>query len=786
MKKNKKSTMEEFPLRKDRYTYITIFGIAVIIASVMIIPFILKGNGILFIGDDYNLEFINFNKTIHAAIRSGEVWWTYWDELGNSPLTSYSWSLTSPFFLVLLIFPNAYVPFLMGPLLIVKYAVASLIAYLYIKRYVKNNSYAMMGALMYAFCGMQITQQIFFQFHDVVAFFPLLLLALDKAVEENKKHVFLGAVALNCYINYYFFISEVIFVLLYLGVKVISKEYHLSIKKFIVLTIESLLGVLLNAIILLPIVHNLLNNPRATQTYIGSKDIFISTEFWKESFYNMIYALKAFIMVPEVMHYQSLITINNFKSVEAYMPLFGIVLVIAYIIKKRKDWICALIILCFALSLNQVTNSVFYLFNTIYYARWLFMLVLIMALASAKALEDEVKIEKSIVIVIGLWLVLLGNIFIYGISEELGQETIVNAKLLIFYVGMTIMSIILSYLLIKNRGSKYFEKITLIIMGVLIIISGGQNLFVNQSLYPELNKFKDMYIESEKYVKLPVNDNYRLDTLGCYRNCNMLWKKSSIYGFNNLVPGSVYGFYEAIGLERPNIPTPFYEYYALRPFLSVQYVVEMTERPGNFCWLEFGKPNEILPHLEYYDTQGYYTIWKNKDFIPMGYTYDYYVPEEYAVQIPKEYRHLTLLKGMVLSDEQVEKYKDIIAPIPSEKLVDVGEKAYEKDVLERNKTVCSNFEYNKDGFAATITLDTPNLIFFSVPYDKGWRAEINGEPIEIEKVNYGFMAVEGEAGMNEIKFIFRPYGLKAGAIASLVGIILTGMYIGMNRWKKNK
>lgn len=765
--------------------YIKVFLLGLLIATLMVIAFIIKGEGILYIGDDYNLEFINFNEILNKSIKSGNIWWNSWDELGNSVFTGYAWNSTLPSFFLLLLFPPSFTPYLMGLILIIRYALATLFAYMYIKTYVKSYESALIGAIMYAFSGFQITNMLFYSFQDIVTFFPLLLLGLDGAMKKDKKNIFLVAVLINCFKYYYFFIAEGIFLVIYFVIKVITKDYVLTKKKFKKLCIETFLGISINGVILFIGVNSLLGNPRARESYFSVSGLFTSYDSLQQMMFNMIRTIKAFIMPPEVMHLQSLMSFNNFNSTEAFLPLFGVVLVLAYIIKKKKDWISILILVCVLISLNEVSNSIFYFFNATYYTRWFYMLILIMALASAKALDEKVEIYRGVCACVIIWIIFVISLFVYKVVGK-DVQLVYNHNLLIYYIILMGIGMIVSIILLSKRESKYFYQCTVFSISVFAIITGVGNLYINQSLYPPSEKFKQMYTDSQEYINLPIGDNYRLDTLGCYRNVNIIWEKSSIYGFNDLVPSSVFEFNDALGLEKIGTSFPYYQYYGLRPFLSVQYVVEMTERPGNLCWLEFGKPNEILPHLEYYDTQGYYTIWENKDFIPMGYTYDYYVPEEYAVQIPKEYRHLTLLKGMVLSDEQVQKYKDIIAPIPSEKLVDVGQEAYENDVLERNKIVCSNFEYNKDGFAATITLDTPNLVFLSVPYDKGWRAEINGEPIEIEKVNYGFMAVKGEAGMNEIKFIFRPYGLKVGAIVSLVGIILTGVYIGMNRWKKNK
>ena len=50
------------------------------------------------------------------------------------------------------------------------------------------------------------------------------------------------------------------------------------------------------------------------------------------------------------------------------------------------------------------------------------------------------------------------------------------------------------------------------------------------------------------------------------------------------------------------------------------------------------------------------------------------------------------------------------------------------------------------GFHAEITLKKDNLVFFSVPYDDGFTAYVNGEETDIIRVDEGLMAVSGSGG----------------------------------------
>ena len=183
-----------------------------------------------------------------------------------------------------------------------------------------------------------------------------------------------------------------------------------------------------------------------------------------------------------------------------------------------------------------------------------------------------------------------------------------------------------------------------------------------------------------------------------------------------------------------------------------------------------------LPGFSYYDTQNGFHIYKNDYALPMGFTFDTYVSRSQWETYSESDRCNLLLRALVLEDDAVETYqKDM------QKLPDAVHQMSDEDLLaectERAKTACDSFTYNSKGFHATISTDHENLVFFSVPWEEGWSAEVNGEPVAIEKADIGFMAVPVAAGDSEITFTYHTPGLKAGALLSLSGLVLFAGYL---------
>ena len=182
--------------------------------------YILADGGVFTLRDDFNSQQLPFSVALNHLLKNDLGEWSWNTDLGTQTVGAYSfYGLGSPFFWVSMLFPGSAFPYIVGYLYILKYVVAGATSYCYIKRFVKNPFFALIGALLYAFSGFQSTNLLFYHFHDAVAFFPLLLIGIEKALTENKKAWFIFAVFLNCMVNYFFFIGEVVFLLIYFVVR---------------------------------------------------------------------------------------------------------------------------------------------------------------------------------------------------------------------------------------------------------------------------------------------------------------------------------------------------------------------------------------------------------------------------------------------------------------------------------------------------------------------------------------------------------------------------------------
>ena len=88
------------------------------------------------------------------------------------------------------------------------------------------------------------------------------------------------------------------------------------------------------------------------------------------------------------------------------------------------------------------------------------------------------------------------------------------------------------------------------------------------------------------------------------------------------------------------------------------------------------------------------------------------------------------------------------------------------DSLKRNQMQLSSFSDTE--FSGSVTLDKDQLLFLSIPYDKGWHVYENGKEIKTEKLADTFLGVDLGEGNHELTFKFVPEGLYISLIISVI------------------
>ena len=772
------------PREQDRKKFWQAVGLCALTAAVFFLPFYILDGGFFHYAGDFNSQQISFYRYMNGFVKGAGYpdsafagaphnTFSWATDLGSGVMNAYSFYLYgSPFFWLSVLLPQSWLPYMMVPLLVLKFGVAGGGAYLYLRRYVKNANYAVLGACLYALSGFAVYDVFFNHFVDVVALFPYLLWALDEAIYENRHGLFAFWVAVNLLNNYFFFVGQVIFLCIYFVCKLTAKDFRLTVRKFGHLLWESVLGVAMGCLLLFPAVLSLLQNPRTIDLSSGWGFL----TYAKVQQYLAI--LLSWILPPDSPYLTSVWSegVIKWTSMTAYLPLCSLAGAMAYWRSRKADSKKRIVAVCAVCALVPVLNSAFYALNSSYYARWYYMPTLILAAMTVNALEDPDIDLDAPARGIG-WIMLAALVFAVVPVRDDTTETwsfgvLKNPGQFFTVLGFGLLGLALYRYLcgVWRQDSRFAQRMTAAVLVFACVFA---------MVHIGIGKFGQWYtdsdlVEQDTNALLLKNDlpegDYRIDTYKIHDNIGMWLDKSCLQYFGSTAAPSILSFYPGLGVKRDVRSEPEITNYALRGLLSVEYLITTPEKRESFE----DEADEGWTYLA--DVDGY-TLYHNDNYVPMGFTYDYYVTEATYEASVKTLRSNLLLRALVLEDEDVEKYSSYLTELPDALLDDLHYDSYTQDCADRRAHSCSVFQMNNAGFHAEITLEKPNLVFFSVPYDDGFTAYVNGEKTGILRVDEGLMAVLCPAGASSIDFVYQAAGLSASRVVTAVAIPVWVVYV---------
>ena len=759
-------------------------GLCALTAAIFFLPFYILDGGFFHYAGDFNSQQISFYRYMNGFVKGAGYpdsafagaphnTFSWATDLGSGVMNAYSFYLYgSPFFWLSVLLPQSWLPYMMVPLLVLKFGVAGGGAYLYLRRYVKNANYAVLGACLYALSGFAVYNVFFNHFVDVVALFPYLLWALDEAIYEDRHGLFAFWVAVNLLNNYFFFVGQVIFLCIYFVCKLTAKDFRLTARKFGHLLWESVLGVAMGCLLLFPAVLSLLQNPRTIDLSSGWGFL----TYAKVQQYLAI--LLSWILPPDSPYLTSVWSegVIKWTSMTAYLPLCSLAGAMAYWRSRKADSKKRIVAVCAVCALVPVLNSAFYALNSSYYARWYYMPTLILAAMTVNALEDPDIDLDAPARGIG-WIMLATLVFAvvpvrddttetwsFGVLKNPGQFFVV--------LGFGLLGLMLYRVLCSKwrQDSRFAQRMT---AAVLVFACAFTMVHIGIGKFGQWHTDSDL-VEQDTNALLLKNDlpegDYRIDTYKIHDNIGMWLDKSCLQYFGSTAAPSILSFYPGLGVKRDVRSEPEITNYALRGLLSVEYLITTPEKRESFE----DEADEGWTYLA--DVDGY-TLYHNDNYVPMGFTYDYYVTEATYQTSIKTLRSNLLMRALVLEDEDVKAYGKYLTELPDEMLEELYYDSYTQDCADRRAHSCSVFQMNNAGFHAEITLDKTNLVFFSVPYDDGFTAYVNGEKTDILQVDEGLMAVLCPAGASSIDFVYQAAGLSASRVVTAVAIPVWVVYV---------
>lgn len=782
-------------------------------------------NGKMILNSDMHDQYVSLFSYLKNVLHGEATFpYTFSKGLGGAMYGSFFYYLSSP--LNLLVYFAKDLTIFLSILVIIKLALCSFTMNIFLSYKFKKNSFEIfVFSFIYALIGYNINYHSNIMWLDGVIMLPLILIGIDKIINNKKDLLYIltlfFAIITNYYIGYMLCIISIVYFLYSLLLKYEIKENKKKILKeiihFIIMT--ALVG-LMTAFILIPSGIELLNTER----------IYSLSSFKTINFNIFDY------IAPFYIGFGNFQNPLNYLGFNVYCGLLMVPLVVLYfknskISKKEKRLTLIVYLILFLPITFSILNYIWHMFTipiafNFRYSFFASLFTIYIALKSYFNLEVNKK-----TLIITFILILIFSISLMFLCESV-PEYYIYLKWYKIFISLIFLIVYILFL-IKDK-----YKLTIMIVFVEVILNiaiiGRESAMLDKSIYmveknrlDEFSNTCDNSLRCESLINMTGNDSlfanyngitYFLTTankgnMKFLLNMNGIKTKRNFYYYTSLNP--IFEMLTGIEYIQGRMKTNDYkvmssiimngvEIYTFKNnrALSLGYMV--SNKLKNFSSENSGiiyQQDLLNSMLD--NNVNYYVKLNNKKIDDL----------EYKVLIDIESPYLYIIGPQIISINDKELTRDdaiyindgdgggynilynqyidnsIILEFREEPdnidvyYIDINE--INKFYNEISKNQLKIIENSGNYIKGEIVNEDSGILFTTIPYEKGWTIKVNGEKVEYFKIVDGFIGIEINEGKNTIEFQYIIYGFIPSIFVSIFSFGCLVIYKILRKKKEN-
>ncbi|MFX3622870.1 MAG: YfhO family protein [Ectobacillus sp.] len=192
-----------------------------------------------------------------------------------------------------------------------------------------------------------------------------------------------------------------------------------------------------------------------------------------------------------------------------------------------------------------------------------------------------------------------------------------------------------------------------------------------------------------------------------------------------------------------------------------------------------------------FDVKGKQQLYMQMRVEPTEYTKVYVngksLGEKFA-KYPRYYWNNGILDLGYFNDEKVEVEVKVLRnaiDIHQSLVYGLNIPVFEKRIQQLREQSLQVTSYDGRSLQGMINVKQDDMLFLSIPYDKGWKATVDGKEAKLLKLNDAFLGMEVEEGKHSIELTYTSPGFRTGAMISIASLLVTLMAIYFAKKKRN-
>ena len=719
--------------------------------------------------------------------QTGLPQWSFREGMGQN---YFPFSFNDPFMVFMALVPKFSIPAFIVYAESFKILLAGYFFFRFLKALKLDAAPAVIGAVLYAFSGFLFVGGQWNQFSYEAVYFALLLWSLELFFRNKAWMLFTLTVMIIAAHQPFNLFFAALLTMGYTLVRHLLLEPQPIQKLFLALFRLGLLGFLgagMAGVLLLSSLQQMLQSPR------GAGDASYFHSLSSKPVFGFADELQYLSIAMRALGNDLIGNGNDFKGFQNYLEaptgyigLVSFILapqVFVFLDSRRRRILAAILLIAVLPLIFPYFRNAIWLFSGDYFRAFsLFqsILLLLMALFAMQAIYKQGKLSRS-VLAVSLVLLLLLLYFPWELKDRLIDSALCfySACLLVCYAAISLM---LSNKLQRDKALVLLLLLLLAEVGLSDRWAIMHRKTMSANEWKAREHYQDHTLEALSFLNKSDSGFYRI--IKDYNSGPAMHgslNDAKVQGFNgtssyNPFPQKHYiEFLQKTGvIEQGNEAQArwapgLFNRTLLQPVTTVKYL--LSTRPEHY---QAGMGYDSIATFD--DVN----VFKNRYFLPLGYTYDRYIPEHAWKQLPLMAKDKTMLTALVTSDDDT--------PLGMQEYLQADTSSFFSfqgfqtltDSLKKD-TLCIE-EQSPNYFKGHIHLDKKKMLFLSIPYDAGWTASVDGKAHSLRIGNIGFMYLPLDSGMHQVELSYRSPLLNKGAFLSALCIAIFAILFVINRF----
>jgi hypothetical protein len=761
--------------------------------------------------DSYNAVLPSLIHLSRYIRTDGIPRWSFYVGMGQNVFPE---GLNSPFTTLLILLSPDKIPFAIAWMELLKIVLAGLCFYGYLRTIPLTRFTSLTGSLFYAFSGFIIVGSGWFSYSATGVYVAFLLFAFEKLYRNRDGRWFPVAVALLSS-SVFSLYTYGLFLLLYATVRFFDDHKGSIGEYFRVITNMALLGALgiaIGFICFFSEALHMVQSPRVSG-HVGyfqslRQVPLFGLENWsitRASWGIPLLHLKTAVL--RLFSSDLMGTANYFRGWYNYLeaPLFYCGLLTLLLVPslfasldKRRKWLYgAFIAFWVVLVVFPWFRYAYNLFAGDYYKTGLSLIgVLVLLYTGMRALDFYDRTPKPNPWYLpGSWFGLL--VLLFGINFP-GRPGIIQDDL---RSGAALYLTIYAALLFLMRLPALRNAAKIAILAVAIVeVASFSHVSVNQrmtmsgsELREERTGYNDFSVDAAAWLKQTDPGFYRL-TKDYFSGTaiHTSFNDAEIQGFFGTRSYSSFNQLSYVKfLQEAGVISDTEE-------TATRWIIGLRNRPvlQSLCTVKYNLTKS--PRTGFYRIGfdsiaqfGDVTVERNQYFLPLGICYGAYVTMGNYQTLSTIMRREILLHACVLEDT-ISSVTDGLRRMDTQDTTGLyftglgtgnaeAIARFQEDIKNLKRDTLALAVHRENHLKGVVHLSERKMMYFAIPFDKGWHARVDGVPAKLYKVNVGFTGLPLPAGEHRVELSFDPPYWQLGLGVTIAGLLIYAVLLVMYR-----